>query len=134
MDDATRKKLNELTNSINKVTKSEPSIGAKFAEGIVALIIAIGLMIPVYMLCATVGCDLWAWFITPIFGIILGKAQVLGILLVVNFMCNLGNIRPNNKALDDLGQIGKAFALNIAMCINALVIWAIGAVLVTYVM
>jgi len=103
-------------------------------EGIFALVLAIGLMIPVYMLCGTVGADLWAWFITPIFGIVIGKAQFVGILLVVNFITNCGNIRGTNDIIDNLGPISKVLAMDFSICLSALTIWAMGAVIVTYVM
>ena len=100
-----------LLDQIDKTDKKKTTYG-DFLVGLFAFFLACGLMIPVYMLCGTVGADLWAWFITPIFGIVIGKAQFVGILLVVNFITNCGNIRGTNDIIDNLGPVSKVIAMN----------------------
>jgi hypothetical protein len=121
----------KVLKSFQQIDKKNTT-GDKFIVGTFAFILALGLMIPVYMLCGTIGADLWAWFITPIFGIVIGKAQFVGILLVINFITNCGNIRGTNDVIDNLGPVNKVIALNISICFSALIIWGMGAFIATY--
>jgi len=132
MNDADVKRLNKLTDEINKLGEKKTSYG--LLGSFFVLILSFGLAIPVYMLCATVGTDLWTWFITPIFGIALGKAQFLGVLIAVNFITNYGNIRGTNKAIDEAGPISKVILIDSVLCVYMLSAWAVGAIVVTYVM
>jgi hypothetical protein len=131
MDDATRKKLNELTNSINKV-KSKTSSGAKAADIICGLIIGLALIVPVYVLTGIVLADLWLWFVVPLGVVAIGKAHACGLMMLIFFMTNVGKERYQSQATANGGLTFKIITMNIGLVIGALVVWGIGAIMVSY--
>jgi hypothetical protein len=97
---------------------------------LVALVLGLGLAIPIFMLYGVVLSDLWVWFITPLCGIIIGKAHAVGIMILINFITNVGKRTPYSE-MDELGAIGKVFAADLGMVLATLIVWGLGAIVVT---
>ncbi len=103
--------------------------GTKVVDSVCAFLIAVGLVIPILMLYGVVLSDLWLWFVTPLCGIILGKAHACGIMYLVHFCIMDMTIRRGSAGLKT--HTGNVIALNIARATYALVVWGFGAILVS---
>lgn len=89
------------------------------------VVIFIGMYIPLAFLYSLVFCDLWLWFVVPIFDLpILTKLQALGFMMVVAFpFANKANIQFKD-------QNDKVNWPNVCgMVIGPFLTWGMGAII-----
>ena len=98
-------------------------------HSILAFILLLIFIVPMALLFGVILRDLWAWFITPVFGgPAISALQAVGIGIVATFFRHgLKRAEPDtDNALD------KAVAEIIASVIFGLVVWAYGALWHTF--
>ena len=84
------------------------------------------------MLAGLVIADLWLWFVVPLGLAAISQAHAVGLLILIFFLTNFGK-QAYTKEIKVESLTGRVIGLNIGLAIGALVVWGIGALIITYI-
>jgi len=128
------KKLDELLKNIRKAEKDipKPKPGLVAIDVFFGILLGFGLLIPIYMLAGIVIADLWLWFVVPLGLAAISKAHAVGLMILLFFLTNFGK-EGYHKDKDVKSLTGRVLALNLSLALGALLVWGVGALIVTYI-